>query len=474
MRSRIVSFAMLVLLATTPVQGQETLLGSFDGTFCAVPEMSCNAGSGYIGLVGWALASSPIRRVVMTVDGEDVGQVNYGFARPDVTALFPGFPNSALPGWAYNLNSTLFLNGEHTVAVRVETTGGSSFLLHGENLFFTNNAHLLEPFGEIDSPGRNEDVFGTCQRFVVGDGVCEIGLLENCINSPDCNSLEFGFPGDQFCCGDGVGPNPIGCDDAADRCNGGGNVCSEEERIRYTVVRGWALDLGLTQEDTGVSWVELETNGAIVGNTRTSCVFNPTQGGLTNCLGLPRLDLEGRFPFAFNAPSAGFRFALDVGALITSGLATRGSNTLTARAGDISNQFEDIFDVPVNFLCEEEVSEPSFGQIESPRQGRIYSGSLTFEGWALDGEGIDRVEVYVDGDLLPGTAFGAGLGTRPIVAAEYPGFEDTEAPVWRLKDFDTNQLANGVHQLQVRVVDDEGDSVFIGGEVDFRILNVAP
>jgi len=72
----------------------------------------------------------------------------------------------------------------------------------------------------------------------------------------------------------------------------------------------------MTDEDTGISWVELETNGAIIGNTRTSCVFDRTTGGLTNCYGLPRIDLETRFPFAFDAPSAGYRFVMDVGAML--------------------------------------------------------------------------------------------------------------------------------------------------------------
>ncbi|MEM7350683.1 MAG: Ig-like domain-containing protein [Acidobacteriota bacterium] len=472
MRSGIVCLGMLVLLTASPAIGQETLLGNFDGAFCVEPGMSCNAGSGFIGLVGWALASTPIRRVVLQVDGEDFGQVFYGQPRPDVTALFPGFPNSANPGWSYNLNSTLFLNGEHEVSVRVETTGGSSFTLQGEDLLFTNTPHLLEPFGEIDSPRQNEDVFGTCSSFVVGDDICEIGLGENCLNSSDCNeNININDPLGQFCCGLDADPNPIGCNDPADRCNASGNTCSDESQIRYTVVRGWALDLGITQEDTGISWVELETNGALVGNTRTSCIFDPNQGGLTNCYGLPRLDLEGSYPFAFNAPSAGYRFALDVGGLITSGLVERGSNILTVRAGDISNQFEDIDDVPVNFLCAEEVSEPSFGRIESPREGRIYSGNLTFEGWALDGEGVFGVRIFVDGSLISGTLYGPGLGTRPLVAAEYPGFQDTSAPVWRLANFDTNQLTNGTHTLQVQVVDDLGDAVFIGGEVTFRVLN---
>ena len=141
-------------------------------------------------------------------------------------------------------------------------------------------------------------------------------------------------------------------------------------------------------------------------------------------------------------------------------------------AGDISNQTANIDEFPVNFLCEEEVPEPSFGKIESPRAGRVYDGLLTFQGWALDGEGVDRVEVYVDGVLIPGTMFGVGLGTRALVAAEYPGFQDSEAPVWRLADYDTNLISDGFHQVQVAVIDTDGNSVFIGGEVTFLIDNV--
>lgn len=480
MRRRIVSAAMLVLLAASPSLGQQ--LGNFDGAFCLDTGLQCNAGSGFLGLVGWALASTGVKRVIIQVDGVDLGRADYGALRPDVTVEYPGFPDSALPGWSYNLNTTLFENGIHQVSAKVETVGGGTFFLHSEDLVFTNTAHLLEPFGEIDSPGPNEDLFGTCSVAFCGDGLCEPGLRENCLNCPfDCNGQQLGVFND-FCCGDGAGPNPLGCDDpqppavpggapGALVCQVGGFDCNDTRRVRYTVVRGWALDLGLTQEDTGISWVELETNGAIVGNTRTSCTFDPLAGGLTNCYGLPRLDLEARFPFVLNAPSAGYRFVLDVGALIVTDQAPRGSNLLTVRAGDWSNQHEDVDDVPVNFFCAEEVSEPAFGRIESPRKNRLYSGLLTFEGWALDGEGVVEVEVFVDGKLIPGTMYGAGLGTRPLVESEYPGFQDTEAPVWRLEDFDTTELTNGEHMVQVQVIDGEGHTHFIGGEVPFRVEN---
>ncbi len=489
-RRGIVSLAMLLLVAAGPAFAED-VLGSVDGFEggCDGPGTVCNAGSGFVGVFGWALATTGVLRVEILVESvqfpgtvTNLGRAVYGLARPGVTDTYPGYPNSALPGWGYNINSTLFANGLYDVSARVVTAGGATEELAARQVQFTNNSAVLRPFGEIERPGQHEDVYGTCERAFCGDGICEIGLGENCIGCPlDCNGQELGLFND-FCCGYSAGPNPIACDEpqppavpggptGALVCEQGFYACSEERQIRYTVVSGWALDLGISEEDAGIAWVELETNGALIGNTRTSCVFDRHLGGLTNCYGLARVDLESRFPFAFDAPSAGYRFVLDVGAMLEYDLVTLGSNELIVRAGDWENQFEDIDRVSVNFLCAEDFSEPSFGEVESPRTTRLYSGLVDFEGWALDGEGVDRVEIFVDGILVPGTLYGAGLGTRPLVSADYPGFEDTAAPVWRLAGFDTSTLSDGFHTFLARVVDDEGDNTFIGGEVTFRVDN---
>ena len=501
-RGRVRRVAMAMVMAMTvlavPAFGQcefiggESVCGSVDGFDgnCDGPGTPCNAGSGFIGVFGWALASTDVHRVEILVESVqfpgqviNLGRAGYGdILRPDVTDMFPGFPDSAFPGWSYNINSTLFANGLYDVWAKVVTVGGTTRELHKQQVLITNNDFLLRPFGQIDRPGQNEDIFGTCQEAHCGDGVCEVALRENCLNCPlDCNGQELGLA-DDFCCGFNGGPNPLACDDPQPPsfpggdpgslvCQEDGFICSEERTVRYAVVRGWALDLGMTNEDTGISWVELETNGALAGNTRTGCVFDSRLGGLTNCYGLPRIDLETSHPFAFDAPSAGYRFVLDVGAMLNNNTVTLGSNELIVRAGDWANHFEDIDRVSVNFLCAEDFSEESFGEIESPREGRLYSGLLDLEGWALDGEGIDEVRLYIDGQLVAGTSYGMGLGTRPVVEEDYPGFPDSLAPVFQNLSFDTTTLTNGFHSFTAEVIDDEGDRAFIGGEVIFRVDN---
>lgn len=407
--------AMAVLLATPVAQAQETVLGFFEG-----PQGGLNAGTGAIGVVGWVLADSGIKRVTIQVDGVDVGEAIYGQFRPLVEDLYPDFVDSAGAGFGYNLNSTDFPNGQHDISAKVETWGGTIEIIPAVGpqgdligldwpVTFTNNTTILTPFGRIDFPDRNADLFGVCDNT--------------------------------------------------------------NSNRRYSVITGWALDLGVEIGDAGIGWVELMVDGVIISNTRTGCFFDFDTGGLTNCYGLPRVDIERRYPFAIDAPSSGFRFVLDIGVLLDNGW-VQGHHTLTVRAGDISNQNANIFEIPVNFFCvENQGNEAAIGRIETPRPGRAYADLMTFQGWAIDWEGIAAIEVFVDGDTVGLADFGLGLGSRPFVLNNYPGYPGALDPVWRLSDFDTTDLSEGLHQVEVFVTDLEGVTRLIG-ETTFFVNNV--
>ncbi len=415
--------AALVLLLAVPAAGQETIIGFLEPPAiddCRADVSNCDRKPGIVRVHGWALASSGVKRVIIQVDGADVGQARYGSLRPVVQDVHPGFPDSAGAGFGFNVNGTDYQNGLHDITAKVETFGGRTVILPAvdasgevlddgvQRVFWTHNTATLHPFGKIDRPLRNAELYGTCDRN-----------------------------------------NPF---------------------RRYSPVTGWAVDLGLENGDAGIGWVELLVDGSRVGNTRLNCRFIPFAGGLTDCYGLQRLDIERAYPFAIDAPNAGFRFVLDVGFLLDNGWA-EGHHTLTIRAGDISTQNANVAEIPVTFFCVENLpNQSAFGSIESPRPGRFYADLVDFQGWALDGEGVARVELFVDGESIGEAAYGPGQGTRPGVLAQYPGFPDSEAPVWRLASFDTNALADGFRQLQVRVTDLAGDTTILG-EVTFRVKN---
>jgi len=98
--------------------------------------------------------------------------------------------------------------------------------------------------------------------------------------------------------------------------------------------------------------------------------------------------------------------------------------------------------------------------------GLFFGGIVQITGYAIDFQGVDRVEIYVDG-LLVGTAL-YGL-PRPGVAARFPGYPDSAAAGWSF-GLDTTELANSFHQIQILVVDDTGDTTLIG-ERTFLVQN---
>ncbi len=363
-----------------------------------------NSGAGLIPLHGWALDDNGVQAVDIMVDNVIVGRATYGRTRPGVTQQHPGFPDSAAPGWVYQLDSTRYLNGRHVVQPRILSTNGEVTLIKAKTFQFHNVTHNLIPFGKIEFPNPNAEMRGKCN---LADGA-----------------------------------------------------------RRLYAVSGWALDSGVQTDDRGVGYVELLIDRAVFANTQNDCFYSAISGGLTQCYGLRRLDIEQQFPGLPDSPHAGWRFVLDIGALMQLGYGP-GRHTLTVRSGDLFGTVVNIAEMPVTFICDEDLgNENSFGLIGFPQKGLVYGGTIEAQGWALDFEGIQRVDVLVDGSFVGSAVTGL---LRPGVGMQYPGYPESPNPGWSLA-IDTTQFSNGRHSLNVVVVDDTGATTLIG-ERDFEIRN---
>ena len=373
-----------------------------------------NAGNGVVGVQGWALAETGVFAVDIVVDGVIVGRATYGRSRPGVTKLFPGFPDSAAPGFAYSLDTTHFLNGLHSVTARVTSRTGQVVYLNSRQFQFSNtNADLL-PFGKIEFPNQQAEMFGNC-------------------NIDD--------------------PNRI-----------------------YEVVAGYALDVNASYNNPGVAYVELLIDGALTFNSQYDCNNNAAAGGLSNCYGIRRLDLEQQFPGLKDAPHAGFRFVLDVGALIGTTdvfgtpLYTPGSHQLGIRVGDQFENVTDIGSIAVTFTCRDYTQDDlSIGQIDFPVIGLEYGGLILVSGWAIDFQGVAAVIIYVDGKVWNFASYGT---PRPDIRSDYPSYPEVLNSGW-FSYIDTTQLSNGTHQLSAAVVDNKDNYTFIG-KFPFTVVNPIP
>jgi hypothetical protein len=373
-----------------------------------------NAGNGVEPVQGWALAATGVFAVDIVVDGVIIGRAAYGRSRPGVTKLFPTFPDSAAPGFGYQLDTTHFLNGLHSLTARVMSRTGQVTYLNSRQIQIANTNGDLLPFGRIEFPNQQAEMFGNC-------------------NTDD--------------------PNRI-----------------------YEVINGYALDVNASYNNPGVAYVELLIDGALTFNSQYDCNNNPAAGGLTNCYGIRRLDLEQEFPGLKDAPHAGFRFALDIGALIGTTdsfgtpLYTPGSHQLGIRVGDQFENVTDIGSIAVTFTCRDYTKDDlTIGQIDSPVVGLLYGGLINVFGWAIDFQGVAAVLIYVDGNLIN---FGYYGTPRPDIASDYPSYPKVLNSGW-FNYIDTTQFSNGIHQLSVAVVDNNNNYTFIG-KLPITIANPIP
>jgi hypothetical protein len=410
-RKAFLTVTALSLLAVLGATGAWAAAAPF-GWFGGFPRAG-NSGNGVEPVQGWALAQAGVFAVDIVVDGVIIGRANYGRSRPGVTKLYPGFPDSAAPGFGYQLDTTHFLNGLHRVGARVTSRTGQVVALNSILFQFTNtNADLL-PFGKIEFPNQQAEMFGECN-----------------LSAPSI----------------------------------------------WSIVSGYALDVNASENNPGVAYVELLIDGSIYRNSQYDCRNNPDAGGLSNCYGIRRIDLEQNFPGLKDAPHAGFRFAIDVGLLLASKdslgtpLYTPGSHQLGIRVGDQFENVTDLGPIEVTFSCRDLTNQDqAIGKIEQPSIGLVYGGLITVSGWAVNLEGVAAVLVYVDGNLVQFATTGQ---PRPDIRSFYPSYPANPGPGW-FAFVDTTQFSNGVHQLSVQVVDTLGVYSFIG-KLPITVENPVP
>jgi hypothetical protein len=88
--------------------------------------------SGTASISGWvieninAIGPNAVRSVDVTVDGTQVGTADYGGARPDVCASYPGRLGCPNVGWSFRLNVSALTSGSHTLNIAATDTAGNT------------------------------------------------------------------------------------------------------------------------------------------------------------------------------------------------------------------------------------------------------------------------------------------------------------------------------------------------------------
>ncbi|HEX9162359.1 MAG TPA: Ig-like domain-containing protein [Thermoanaerobaculia bacterium] len=374
--------------------------------------------SGSFPVVGWAADTDGVARIDVLIDGGNLQAAMYGDARPDVGATFPDFPEALFSGFIGNVDTTRVQDGVHLLEVRAVDRLGASRLIGRRQIQVSNSEQNLKPFGVIDTPQRDAVLFGS-----------------------GC-----GAQGQPPVFSPFVRPTAL-----------------------ITPVSGWVLDLGARVDLGRVSYVELLVDGIRFIST-DDCTL--PFGGFANCYGVPRFDVARFYPNYPDAPRSGYIFTLDVGNLLNLGV-REGLHTLKIRAGDLQQTVAEIpgpQGIPVFFKCADTNQEsPSIGFIDIPDSFDYVTGTVVFQGWALDLSSVAAVELIIDGNLVGVAQYGF---PRPDVQAQNPQFPGSLNSGWQFS-MDTTKLSNARHRLTARVLNGRGNRNEIGS-VDFYVLNSTP
>ena len=90
--------------------------------------------------------------------------------------------------------------------------------------------------------------------------------------------------------------------------------------------------------------------------------------------------------------------------------------------------------------------------VEAPEMDKVYQGVANVRGWAIASAGVDRIELFVDGDYLTDIPSGA---RRNDVAQAFPDYPDSLQSGFSMV-YNYQKLTPGPHTMTIRVVDKEG------------------
>ena len=106
------------------------------------------------------------------------------------------------------------------------------------------------------------------------------------------------------------------------------------------------------------------------------------------------------------------------------------------------------------------VNQSPFGNVDIPDLVGVTNaaGSFPVSGWALDTDGVAKVEVLIDNGVMQNAMYG---DPRPDVANTIADWPDALYSAF-IANVDTTRIPDGVHTLDVRATDRNGLSRLIG------------
>lgn len=395
---------------------------------------------------GWIMDIDGVDKIEVLADDVVIGEAVYGISRPDVFNSYPEYNNSNA-GFQYDFDSSLLSEGTHVIKFRETGNNGSQKVLQSKKIIVSR----LPVRGWLDVPdsytfasnstisGWILDSSGVSKIEVLVDdvvvGEADYGFARPDILSayPEYNNTNAGFKYNLDVSKLSDGKHVVKIRETG--LNGGKTVLQSKAvfvkvptigHIDFPTnmavlsgqinIRGWFLDR------SGVSKVEILIDDAVIGEA---------------VYGDSRPDVLDAYPI-YNNSDAGYHYILDTTLL------TEGQHSIKFR--ETGNNGETLTLDAKDFIV---TRLPVRGFMDAP-VGTV-AGTTNVSGWILDGNGVSKVEILVDGVVVGEAVYG---DTRADVAAKYPGYNNANAGYHY--SLDTTAFADGEHIVYVREIGGNG------------------
>jgi hypothetical protein len=111
----------------------------------------------------------------------------------------------------------------------------------------------------------------------------------------------------------------------------------------------------------------------------------------------------------------------------------------------------------------------TLGAVDAPVNNATIAGDYTVSGWFLDLQGVNTVQIVVDGSYVASATKGI---SRPDVLAAYPSFSNANAGFSYV--LNTKNYTNGTHTITVNMIDNGTPFVQMSISRVVNILNLTP
>jgi N-acetylmuramoyl-L-alanine amidase len=287
------------------------------------PVINSNVIGDKLNIKGWALNDSGVKEINIYVDGKFKGKANYGELRPDVNAVYPGYPEGSKSGYSATVDITDIASGSRLVVLELIGNDGS-VVKNQISIIASKTATAAAMFEDGKMSGNNKlyirgwaiNPKGIKEVQVYVDGKFK-GNAQYGISRPDVQAAFNGYPNADksgFTTTVDVSNIGVGYKTAQIKCIGNDGVVS----ILSGQVNITRKIAGINIESPSVSYLEMENNLQIRGWAINDAGVSSVKVYIDNVLkktasvGIARPDVKAAYPNYVDSANSGFNTTVDI------------------------------------------------------------------------------------------------------------------------------------------------------------------